>query len=461
MVAPTGKGISTFRNLLFMTLLWGLAFACRWAAIHLLHAPESLPVSAYEHGSIARNLVEGRGFVFEFYGPPGQPVPTSHQAPLVSHVLTAGYVLFGTETAASFWFVLLVQAVVASFAVIALSQAVRLASGRPMVGNAAGLLMALYPPLVVSVCHVQAVTWNLASLSFLLWGWFEIRQGSSRIGIPLLVGGSLVAWHADPILGGVSILMLASLLLPPHPSWRAAAWATLFIAVGLAPWITRNYLVHGRFVAMKDSFWYVLWQGNTAASHGTDKLAISREDRREVRGISVKKSVAQAQHVREKAVSVDSTLPEDARRELLSIPREIDRMNVFRSLILAELSARPMQYVEKCLLRLRQWLWFDETNPRSYVFAYRVSYLSLVAIAAAGLFLERRRWRNWLPLFVAAGGLTLLHVLVITSARFRLPIELLLIPFAGVTIAGIAGWVIRRHVNPASKPTEVPLKQAA
>ncbi|MBX9653179.1 hypothetical protein K2Y11_06115 [bacterium] len=461
-MAFTLKGVtSTYRNLLVIVLLGALAFVSRWTAIHLLHAPDSLPVSAYEHGSIARNLVEGRGFVFEFYGPPGVPVPTSHQAPLVSYVLAAGYVLFGTETPASFWFVLLLQAMVASFSVIALTQAVRLASGKAMVGYVAGLLLAVYPPLVVSVCHVQAVTWNLAALSFLLWGWFEIRQGSNRLGIPLFVGGSLVAWHADPILGGVSFLMLLALLLPPKPSLRSSVLAAVLIAVGLTPWITRNYLVHGRFVAMKDSFWYVFWQGNTAASHGTDKLAISREDRREVRGISVTKSVEQAQHVREKAVSVDSTLPEHARLDLLGMPREIDRMNVFRSLILAELSARPMQYVEKCLLRLRQWLWFDETNPRSYVFAYRASYLSLATVAAIGLFIERRRWKNWLPLFVASGGLTLLHVLVITSARFRLPIELLLIPFAGVAVASVLGFLFQRNVKPIIHPEKIQQKRAA
>lgn len=458
----TSKGASyTHRDLLVMVLLGSLAFASRWAAIHLLHAPDSLPVSAYEHGSIARNLVEGRGFVFEFYGPPGAPVPTSHQAPLVSYVLALGYVLFGTETPASFWFVLLVQAAVASFSVIALSQAARLASGRPMVGYTTGLLMAVYPPLVVSVCHVQAVTWNLAALTFLLWGWFEIRQNSSQRGIPLFVAGSLVAWHADPILGGVSVLMLLALLLPPKPTLRSSVIATVLIAVGLAPWITRNYLVHGQFVAMKDSFWYVFWQGNTAASHGTDKLPISREDRREVRGISVKKAVEQAQHVREKAVSVDSTLPEHARRELLNMPREIDRMSVFRSLILAELSARPVQYVEKCILRLRQWAWFDETNPRSYVFAYRVSYVSLLFIAAVGLFIERRRWKNWAPFFVAASGLTMLHVLVITSARFRLPIELLLIPFAGVTIVGVAGLLFRQRIESTADSVEIPQKRAA
>jgi hypothetical protein len=461
-MAFTLKGVtSTYRNLLFIVLLGALAFVSRWTAIDLLHAPDSLPVSAYEHGSIARNLVEGRGFVFEFYGPPGVPVPTSHQAPLVSYVLAAGYVLFGTETPASFWFVLLLQAMVASFSVIALTQAVRLASGKAMVGYVAGLLMAVYPPLVVSVCHVQAVTWNLAALSFLLWGWFEIRQGSNRLGIPLFVGGSLVAWHADPILGGVSVLMLLALLIPPKPSLRSSVLAAVLIAVGLTPWITRNYLVHGRFVAMKDSFWYVFWQGNTAASHGTDKLAITGSARREVRGISFNKAVAQAQQVREKAVSVDSTLPEKARSELLGIPREIDRMNVFRSLILAELSARPMQYVEKCLLRLRQWLWFDETNPRSYVFAYQVSYLSLVTVAAIGLFIERRRYRNWAPFFIAAGGLTLLHVLVITSARFRLPIELLLIPFAAVAVAGLLGFIFQRNVRIIANAVKIPQKRAA
>ena len=447
---------------LILVALFCLALIPRVGAIALLHAPATLPTSAYEHGSIARHLVEGRGFSFEFYGPPGQAVPTSHQAPLVSYVLATAYVLFGTETATSFWFVLLIQSTVASAAVVALAEAVRLASGRPIVGWTAGVVGALYPPLVVSVCHVQAVTWNISALAFLLWGWLAIREGSTKLGIPIFTLASLVAWHADPILGGVSVLMLLALGITPGVSWKSVAITGLLMAIGLAPWSARNYVVHGRFVAMKDSFWYVFWQGNTAASHGTDKLALGKDAKKMMQGRSIKKSVEHAQAVREKAVSIDSTLPEAARRELLTIPREIDRMPVFKSLILAELSARPMQYVEKSLLRLRQWLWFDETNPRSYVFAYRACYVALVGLAAVGLGLERRRWRSWTPMFVAAGGLTMLHVMVITSARFRLPVELLLVPFAAVCLVAVMDRMIARQPSAdVSPPRKSPLSKAA
>ena len=40
----------------------------------------------------------------------------------------------------------------------------------------------------------------------------------------------------------------------------------------VAPWVARNYRVHGEFVPIKSSFGYAFWQGNCAASQGKDKV---------------------------------------------------------------------------------------------------------------------------------------------------------------------------------------------
>ena len=40
----------------------------------------------------------------------------------------------------------------------------------------------------------------------------------------------------------------------------------------MLPWIVRNALVHGEFVAIKSTFGYAFWQGNCKLSEGTDKV---------------------------------------------------------------------------------------------------------------------------------------------------------------------------------------------
>ena len=43
-------------------------------------------------------------------------------------------------------------------------------------------------------------------------------------------------------------------------------------AIVIAPWLWRNYRVHGEWVFVKSTFGYAFWQGNNTASWGTDKI---------------------------------------------------------------------------------------------------------------------------------------------------------------------------------------------
>jgi hypothetical protein len=44
----------------------------------------------------------------------------------------------------------------------------------------------------------------------------------------------------------------------------------------------------------------------------------------------------------------------------------------------------PGHYVRMCLTRLGQFVWFDPTNPRALVLAYRISYIVLLAFTIDG-----------------------------------------------------------------------------
>ena len=89
---------------------------------------------------------------------------------------------------------------------------------------------------------------------------------------------------------------------------------------------------------------------------------------------------------------------------------------------LADLGAEPFRYVRLCLRRLRYFVLFDETNPKSRVMAYRVPHVGLTIFAGIGLLIMPAAVRKkLLPTIATVGLITLFHALTIVSARFHIP----------------------------------------
>lgn len=412
--------------------------AClRWTAVLVLQAHHhAVDTSHHEHRSIAMNLATGEGFRFNFFGLLEEPVLTSQQAPLVPGLLALSYLVFGVETRASFCFVLAIQVLASSITVAILSRLAHRLTGSLAVGGWTAFLAAVYPPLVVSPLHIQALVWNLFWLAWILLSVVQIRQGDVRLGAAGFVLASLGGLHTDPILAapiGLSWLLICADALRQR-TWSQLRTPVLIaagLAAGITPWTIRNYVVHGKLVLIKDSLPYVFWQGNNPHSQGTDKLLVYKGDAQLLQQRWLPwEANREAFAVRQKAMSVDSHLESDFIAALQSLPTERQRMELFRQRIRSEFSWA--NYGRLCLLRLKYLLWFDATNPRSFLWHYRMGYLLLAALALPVMIRGLLRWRQTiagpcLPLLLAAFGLSLVHVLIITSARFRIPFEMLLV----------------------------------
>lgn len=420
---------------LIILLFVGALSARLLAASVLASSHELAATTHHEHASIAENLARGNGFRFNFFGRLDQPVLTSIEAPLVPGMLALSYVVFGIEAPASYHAVLILQLVISALTVVGIGLIADRLGGRRIATVTAGLAI-FYPPLIISGLHIQALPWNLFWLTLMLLASHQLLEERTMLGAVNFLTAGVGGLLTDPILAAPLAALLGYLAFSLHEfsvRWRLPAMLSIGILVGISPWLLRNYQVHGRFVFIKDSLPFVFWQGNNAGSMGTDKLLPG--DTGNIDWIFDPRAAnQQAFALRSQAISVNSILPPAFIAKLQSLPTEIERMDEFRNLAVDALRTHPIGYLTNCVRRAWYLVWFDPTNPRSYLWHYRIGYLALLVLALGGM---SKGKVNSPPLWLAAVTLVTVHVLIITSARFRIPLELLLLFPAGHYASGI------------------------
>jgi hypothetical protein len=300
----------------------------------------------------------------------------------------------------------------------------------------------VYPAFIISVTHIQAVPFVTAWLVLMvLWGFRTAEDFRPRNLVILGVWAALGAL-TDPtlLLPGIVTLGYLGTVWRSRAGWIGAAWCVGLtagvIALALTPWTIRNSVVHQRLVPIKNSFWYVLWQGNGPEASGTDKLILPpREGEPELPVTDVAGRFRKLLSERRESVSVNSVLPADFLARLAAMPTEIERMDAFGNRIRDFLRKNPGHYLRMCLRRLKYFVTFDPTNPKSGHPLYRLSYLVAAGSGLVGAVLTRSQWRRLILVFGAMVGIALPSILIITSARFRLPAEALLIILAALGAA--------------------------
>ncbi len=319
----------------------------------------------------------------------------------------------------------------------------------PWLAWTAGLVVALHPTLAYAATHVQVASLGAALLVWTLA--LAQEAGTTRRLRDAVCTGSLLALLTltDPILAlaslGVACAILRNDAKPPATaggSLRLLAIIATVALAGVSPWLVRNALVHGEFVAVKSTFGYAFWQGNCTLSAGTDKVVRSSVERvlgqnknaLDWKGLN--RTLWAARH--EAGYIDDIALTKDDYRLLGSIS-EPERSRVLFRRALSELRANPSRYGWLCLQRLRYFVLFDETNPKSRVWAYRVPHLGLTVFGGIGILLAGSRLRRRLmPTIATAAAIVIFHSLTIMSARFHIPLEPILAVWGAAGLATLA-----------------------
>ncbi len=418
-----------------------VAILARVAAVAVLIGADAAGVYAYEHGEIARNLLDGRGFSVRLLGTWGL---TSQQAPVVPFLLAGCYAIAGAGSSAAHHLFFAIQAVEGGLLAAGTMALAARYFGRSGWAILAGLGAALYPPLVYSATHIQVVS---TATTLLVWAFValydlrEFRKPQNVIVAGLFLG--LLAL-TDPILALAGVGASIAWFTFDRPKSRgemislARCWVLLVIvSIGvLLPWSIRNWHVHGRPVFVKSTFGYAFWQGNNRLSSGTDKVvrqSVEAALADSAGGLSgLHEKLWRARH--EAGCVDDIALSVEDKKSLGQLP-EAERSEELMRRARADLAAEPGRYAKLCLRRLRYYLWFDDTNPKTAIPFYRIPHAGLTIGAAAGLVAMGPTLRRKMAFMIIAFGLTAaFHAMTITAPRFHLPWEPAMIVWS---VAGI------------------------
>lgn len=455
------------RRCIGLALLATAALGLRLAVVASM-AQSSRGDFAYEHGEIAENLAAGRGFAVKFLGVDG---PTSQQAPLYPALLAGCYRAFGPGSPRA----VLAMQVLQCFAGAGLALAVAwlgwsLLPERPMTGWVAGWGAAVYPTHVYMVTHIQVALWAALCLASLLAlaaspQWTNPWRKAALAGV--LAGALLLI---EPILA-LALPFAAWMLCDKKVSgtFSIKRFLTPFLmaavaAAVIAPWLWRNYQVHGEPVFVKSTFGYAFWQGNNPASWGTDKIpkrsAEPLRHRHDGSLAGMHRALWEARH--ETLYIDDVLLAPGGYREFAGLS-EPERSRLLFDRACDFIRHEPGRYLRLCARRLRYFLLFDETNPKTAHRVYRIATVVWLTLAGIGSLALRSNWRRLWPTWAIFGVVAAFHSLTIVSARFRIPVEPISFVWAAGAVAPlvdrllVAPWVRWRESRAAEvAPTGLP-----
>jgi len=344
--------------------------------------------------------------------------------PLYPYVLGLVYSVFGPSflIAKTFQCVLGAMTCVGVFAVTrevfdrrAAVLAGLLASGYAMLVFYGGslLIVNLQVPLMVLLVFLSLR--GLRDPTPMRWLWIGVVQGLAALArqTALLYAPLLVLWLAVGL--GARLSLPRRLLL--------AVVFCLGVAVMIAPATLRNFAVSGDFVLVTSTGGYSLWQGNHPRAHGTFQPVVID------------------------GVRLDDPL------EMRSGYQRLAEEALGRSLQSSEVSTywrqRTLDYVadepaawlrleaRKLAYLLNQGeVWSNRSHELSRAFSWVLSlplpsFALTAPLGLAGLALSLRRWRMLVPLYSALSAYMAFALLFFVLSRYRMPFEVMLLPFAG------------------------------
>ena len=368
---------------------------------------------------VALNLLEGKGFAYS--RPPWpfiQPLaPTAYTSFLYQIAIAGVYWIFGPHPLAA----RITQALIGSLLPWLVYGIVRRIHRQPPVVEKQSQVVALLAagitafysyfiyfsatlmtdgPYLVTLAWVLILTLDLADQPT-RWRW---AMWGLAVGLAILLRQVVL-----PVAGLLFVYIV-------WKAWRRVQWRHILVAAGviaalILPWTVRNYLVFHRFLLLNSQAGQVFWTANHPDLGTQWEYAPMFPIPADLQGAD------------------EVTLNDELMRRGLQVVVE-----------------NPGRFVQLSLSRLEMFFLFYPL-PESSLFsniARTFSFGICLPFMAVGLVLSLQEWRRWLLLYLFIVAYTLIHIVSWVQIRYRMPIDMALIPFAALTVVTLTNYVMQR-----------------
>jgi len=413
-------------------LLWiaALGLLVRVGVLLFYLATHQGRVETWEYENIARNLLDGKGYLLGD-SPAGSRSFGSSLFPFLSYGL---HWLGGKENFVPFLCFQLALSLGLIGLIFRFSR--RLFGERVALWTACGV--ALEPGLVLfgsyRVHEMTLAVFLTVAVVELLAALRESPRRRTAVALGLAVGlGILTRATALAVL---PMLALWAFLERDRKRTLACALAAGgVVLLTLLPWTIRNYLVDGRWTFLSPNWSETFWRGNNPTSTGSNLTSDGKP-------------------------MIDAAPPEFQQRVLAA--QEQERSRLFKEQALGYVAASPLEFVGRCAKKFLYFWWFPPTYGMAYAEipgllkgAYQVLYGGLLLMAAVGWmaafrFLDADRRLLVIYLSVLAFATASLHALVYVEGRHKLVLMPFLLMFSAFGMRNLrvpAGRLLKKAAD--------------
>lgn len=414
-VTDSDRDVADVRTNRFLRLILGTAVVLRLiVAVVMGDAVDPLPgiFDQISYDTLARSVLAGHGFTFptQWWPAAAAGEPTAHWSYLYTLYLTGVYSLFGPHPVAA----RLIQAVITGL----LGPWLAYLIGRRLFGVRAGLigagLTAVYAYFVYYGAALITESFYIVAVLAALYLSLTLVEAPSRSRLALLgLAIGLAALLRQLILLFVPFLLLWLLWAGRgRIRLRHLAIPILVAAFLILPWTAHNYRTFHRFVLLNTNAGFAFFWANHPI-YGANFVGI---------------------------------LPDEGPSYQELIPRELaglDEAALDGALLrrgIGFVLDDPGRYAMLSLSRVREYFkfWPSPDSGLTSNLARLLSFGLLLPFMVYGLVLSLRDWRRYSLAYLFVGIYTAVHLLSWTLIRYRLPVDAVLIPFAGLALQRLA-----------------------
>ncbi len=389
------------------------------AALYLGDQVEALPgiYDQISYDTLATSLLQGQGYSFPTaWWPATEPSePTSFWSFLYPLYLSAVYAVAGHHPLIARIVQGLITGPITAWLLYLLGR--RLFN--PVVGLAAAAISSIYVYFIYYQAALMTEPFYIAAI-----------LGALVLALEIVERPSWGRWLALGSVLGIAILLRQALLLfvPFLLGWvlwtgrkKIRPWALLLpvgiILLMVVPWTLRNYLLFDRFVLLNTNSGFAFFWANHPI-HGTYSALLE-------------------------GTSYQDLIPTELRSlNEAALDAELLRRG------LGFVWADPGRYILLCLNRTFEHFKFWPSAESGLISNIsRVGSFGLfLPFMLYGLVVSLRRWRHYLLLYLFIIVYCAIHLLTWAGIRYRLPVDAVLLPFAGLAIVDLARrvWKPRR-----------------